>query len=90
VIVLLFVHERVNEEKFAAHGVTAFEVDQVLASDYVVIRNRKGRTGSHLLIGRSYGGRCITIPITPTDDPTIWRPVTAWPCKPAEERRLRD
>ena len=31
----------------------------------------------------------IAAPILPTDDPYVWRPVTAWYCKPAEAAALR-
>jgi hypothetical protein len=27
-----------------------------------------------LLIGETDGGRLLTVPIAPTDDPTTWRP----------------
>jgi hypothetical protein len=34
-----------------------------------------------LIIGRDRQDQCIAIPIEPTHDRTIWRPVTAWFCK---------
>jgi hypothetical protein len=78
-----------NMEKFAAHGLSDDEVLQVLDGPHIVEQNRSGRAAPYLLIGEDYGGQCIAIPIRPTDDPEIWRPVTAWPCKPAERARLR-
>jgi hypothetical protein len=79
-----------NRDKFASHGLTGEQVDEVLGNRFVVVRNRRGRRAPYLLIGRDNGGRCITIPIEPTTDPVVWRPVTAWPCKLSEEVRLRD
>jgi hypothetical protein len=78
-----------NEEHIADHGLTPRQVDQVLDDDYVVDWNRQGRRAEYLLIGRDYGGRCITVAIEGTTDLGRWRPVTAWPSKPSEEARLR-
>jgi uncharacterized DUF497 family protein len=83
-----FLYDDDNEEKFAAHGVTAVQVDQVLDGDITIHSNRKERRGLYLVIGRDYGGRCLAVPIEPTHDPVVWRPITAWPCKPNEEARL--
>ena len=77
-----------NEEKFASHGLTATRIVQVLDGPMVVVPNRKARRATYLLIGRDHGGGCIAIPIEPTFDPTVWRPVTAWPCKRHEQARL--
>jgi len=60
-----------------------------LESEYVMIRNKSGRAGERLLIGRDYGGRCIAIPIQRWGPDGLWRPVTAYPCAPHEERRLQ-
>ena len=84
---LLF--DEVNESKFGDHGITAEQVLDVLALPHVIERNRGGRSASHLLIGRDRGGRCLAVPIEATYDKQLWRPVTAWPCKPGEELKLR-
>lgn len=73
-----------NEEKFAAHGVSARQVAQVLDSAYLVIPNRKRRRGLYLVVGRDHGGSAITIPVENTRQPTVWRPITAWFSKPHE------
>lgn len=70
--------DRDNREKFHSHGVTARQVLQVLRNRHVVAPNRRNRRANYLLIGFDDGGACLTIPIEPTPDPTIWRPVTAW------------
>jgi hypothetical protein len=76
-----------NEAKFWTHGLAAKFVRQVLEGPYTIRPNRKGRRASHQVIGRDRQRRCIAIPIEPTHHPTLWRPVTAWPCK-ASERAL--
>lgn len=86
ILALLFDDE--NEEKFATHGVRPAQVEQILDDDYIVVRNRKGRRAEYLLVGRDWGGACIAVPVEPTHDPALWRPVTAWPCKETERNRL--
>lgn len=83
-----FIFDEVNEEKFAGHGIAADQVLQVLAHDYVTVRNRPGRRASYLVIGYDDQGRCLAVPITPTAEAGVWRPVTAWPCKDFEQLRL--
>lgn len=75
--------------KFWAHGIRTDQVEAVLDNHWITTRNRAGRTAQILLIGRDNQGRCLTVPILPTADPLIWRPVTAWPCKPSELAKLR-
>lgn len=83
-----FLFDETNEEKFAEHGLTDKSVIQVLENPVVVVRNRRNRRAAYLVIGRDFGGQCIAVPIEPTHEPTLWRPVTAWRCKQGEETRL--
>ena len=83
-----FTFDDENEEKLATHGLTARQLWQVLENEHLVVRNRKQRRAMYLVIGRDNSGRCIATPVEPTRDRTVWRPVTAWPCKPHEESRL--
>ena len=73
-----------NEAKFWSHGIEARPVVEVRDNHPVVKRNRKRRAADYVLIGRDNNGRCIAIPVVPTHDPYVWRPVTAWYCKPSE------
>lgn len=84
-----FLFDDENVDKFNAHGLSDNNVDQILDSAFLVIQNRRGRRGHYLIIGRDNGGRCIAVPVEPTRDRSIWRPITAWPCKASEESRLR-
>ncbi len=54
------------------------EVDQVTANRHVTAPNPRGESGSILLIGETDGGRLLTIPLASIDDPTGWRPATAF------------
>jgi hypothetical protein len=76
-----------NAEKLAHHGIAEFQVLQVLEDQFYIGRNKRGRRASHLVIGYDYGGACLTIPIAPTQQPGVWRPVTGWYSTPAERAR---
>lgn len=84
-----FLFDDDNEGKFTSHGLSARQIDQLLDEEFVVVPNRQARRAAYLLIGRDHGGTCIAVPIEPTPDPTLWRPVTAWPCK-EQERTVLD
>lgn len=75
--------------KAARHGIILPQLYAVLDNRHVLTRNRKDRAASHVLIGRDDQGRCLAIPVAPTEDPLIWRPITAWYCKPSEAAKLR-
>ena len=77
-----------NEEKFAAHGLSARHVTEILENIHVVLRNRRGRRGLYLVVGRDNGGACVAVPVARTHEPSLWRPITAWPCKPRERTLL--
>ena len=70
-------------------GISPADITRVLANRHVITRNRKGRAASHILFGRDAKGRCLAVPIVPTDHPYTWRAVTAWKCKPSEAAKLR-
>jgi uncharacterized DUF497 family protein len=84
-----FLFDDHNEEKCAAHGLHPRQLEQVLDGEITLVPNRRGRRGVYLLIGRDHGGTCIAVPIEPTRESGIWRPITAWPCKD-HERTLLD
>ena len=83
-----FAFDERNEAKIEYHGLDIALVLSVLDNRYTIRPNRKWRTASHLIIGWDRQGRCIAVPIEPTPEPGIWRPVTAWFCKPGEQALL--
>jgi uncharacterized DUF497 family protein len=80
--------DEVNLDKFAEHGVSARQVRQLLDDPFLVLPNRRNRRAPYLLLGRDHGGACLAVPIEPTGDPEVWRPVTAWLCKESERAIL--
>ena len=85
------------ELQFTDHAITSMfrrgidpdDLPAMLTTRHVVTRNRKGRAASHVLIGYDFQGRCIAAPIVPTHDPSVWRIITVWYCKPSEAAKLR-
>jgi hypothetical protein len=72
---------------------TPNEVFQLLANRHVTADNPQGpnpTTGAarYLLMGRTDGGRYLTVVVEATLDPTTWPPVTAWESAPAERKLL--
>jgi len=78
-----------NEEHIARHGISVCEVNQVIGNPHLIARNPKRDDGSRLLIGRTDGGRTVTVAVVPTEDPSAWRPVTAFDATPAHRTLLR-
>jgi uncharacterized DUF497 family protein len=77
-IVADLIFDEHNEREMARHGVTWDEVEQLRRNRKVFADNPRGGPGSVLLIGETNGGRLLTAALTPTDDPTTWRPATAF------------
>jgi hypothetical protein len=72
---------------------SANEIRQLLANDHVTAGNPRGPnptsgTARSLLVGRTDGGRYLTVVIEATLDPTTWLPVTAWESTPSERKML--
>ena len=77
-IAALIVSEQ-SEEHLARHGVSVTEVEQLLANPYVLLRSRRGRAATRLIVGRTNAGRVLTAAISTTDDAGAWRLFTAYP-----------
>jgi hypothetical protein len=75
--------------KLGARSISAEELAQLPRNAHATIRNRRGPQGRRLLIGRTDGGRALTLVIEETADPTSWIIVTGWSATLAERRILR-
>ena len=78
-----------NEREFAKHGVLVREVEQVHKRGFRLLRNAKAHAATHLMVGRTNGGRWLTTPIAPTARPGVWRPATAFPSRPVDRAKLK-
>jgi predicted ABC-type transport system involved in lysophospholipase L1 biosynthesis ATPase subunit len=81
-------------DKLGVRAISSTEAEQAIWNRHVVIRNRRGRAerrqreGRRLLIGRSDGGRLLTLVIEETIEPTTWLLVTGWESTLAERMIL--
>ncbi|WP_258347429.1 DUF4258 domain-containing protein [Saccharopolyspora gregorii] len=67
-----------NLEHATRHGVSADEIDQAISNPTKVARNKRARAASHLLLGRTRGGRPILVAIAYDEPSSTVRPITAW------------
>ena len=78
-------------DKLGAHGIAAEETEQLPQNRHVIVRNPRGRREPgkrRLLIGRTDGGRPLTLVLERTADPATWLIVTGWASTEAERRIL--
>jgi hypothetical protein len=84
-----FAFDDENLEALLVVGVTPGQVLEVIEHRHVTQPSRQPTSrASYLLIGRDAGGACLAIPIAPTYDASIWRPLTAWYCSDREQALL--
>lgn len=76
-----------NESELAAHGITALEAWQVLANEPTWARNKKGRAANWLAVGRTDGGRRLSLPVVYDPVRRRIRPVTGWDSNQGELAR---
>ena len=77
-------------DKLGARGISDEEAAQLPRNPHVTVRNPRGAEPKRrrLLIGRTDGGRVLTLVIERTVDPTTWLIVTGWGATLAERRML--
>lgn len=73
-----------NIEHLARHGIVPEEVEQITGNEYVTARNRRDSQNRICMIGRTDGGRMLTVVLEATYDDGIWRPITGWNATSAE------
>jgi uncharacterized DUF497 family protein len=78
-----------NEAHLAAHAVTAVELLQVFLDEPFWAANKKGRTGTWLMVGRTQGGRPLVAAVLFDETRNCIRPITARTCTDAEVARWR-
>ena len=75
-------------DKLGARAISAAEAEQSLRNEHVTVRNPPGDDPGkrRLLIGRTDGGRFLTLVIERTADRTTWLIVTGWDSTQTERR----
>lgn len=77
-------------DKVGARSITAEEVEQLLRNAHIIVRNpRAPDPGTRrLLIGHTNGGRCLSLVIERTVEPTTWLVITGWDSTDVERKLL--
>lgn len=78
-------------DKLGARGISAEEAERLLRNRHATVRNPRRASDSGervLLIGRTDGGRLLTLVIERTIEPTTWLIVTGWSSTEAERKIL--
>ncbi len=81
----------VARTKLGARDISTSEVEQLPRNRHATVRNPHGGGGEGervLLIGRTDGGRTLTLVLERTLDPTSWLIVTGWESTDRERRIL--
>jgi hypothetical protein len=75
--------------KLGRRDISDEEVGQLLRNANVTIRNPGvGDAGRRLLIGRTDGGRTLTLVVEPTIEPTAWLVITGWTASGHERKMI--
>lgn len=83
-----FVIDDYNEKEMNRHNVRVREVLQVLEGGFGLFRNANKHEAMYIMVGKTFGGRWLTIPIAPTAEYGVWRPATAFPARQADKTKL--
>lgn len=73
-----------NETELAGHAIAATEAWEVLANEPTWAPNKKGRAATWLVVGRTDGGRALTLAVVYDESRGLLRPITGWLCTPGE------
>ena len=74
-------------DKLGTRGIALNEAQQLPGNAHVTVRNPRDEAAARrLLIGRTDGGRVLTLVIEQTIDPTTWVIVTGWEATGSERR----
>jgi hypothetical protein len=79
-------------DKLGRRGIATAEAEQLPRNRHATVRNPHGEGGEgerRLLIGRTDGGKALTLVVERTLEPTSWLIVTGW-IATDRERRLID
>ena len=76
-----------NDLELASHGISQEEVESVFEEGPVWAPNKKDRAGDWLMIGRTAGGRALTIPLRLDETRLAPRPITGWDSTAGERTR---
>jgi uncharacterized DUF497 family protein len=85
---------RIAAEKLGRRAISIDETQQLIDNRYVIVRNAGGRRrqerelARRLVIGRTDGGRALTLVVERTSESTTWVIVTGWSATDRERKIL--
>jgi hypothetical protein len=84
------VFDDVNEAKFAVHGVSVVEVQEVFEGTPEYFENLIGRRAPYVMLGTTRAERMLLVPIERWGSGNLWRPVTAYEPRTAQAARFKE
>lgn len=78
-----------NESELARHQITSQEVEQVYDNNPWWGANKRNRPGNRLMIGRTDGGRLLTVVLRVSMNSETIRAITGWDSTRGERARAR-
>ncbi|MHB1537927.1 MAG: BrnT family toxin [Solirubrobacteraceae bacterium] len=77
-------------DKLGARSITTHDARELPRNEHAIVRNPHATSPGkrRLLIGRTDGGRTLTLVIEQTVDPTTWLIITGWDSSPRERKLL--
>ncbi len=79
-----------NEWELGRHGISLVDVLQVFVNDPVWARNKHNRSAQFKMVGRTDGGRRLTVIVLMAADSDLARPITGWDSTRGESRAMGD
>lgn len=76
-----------NERELWAHRILPWEVEQVFLNGAAWSRNKKAGSGDYKMLGRTDGGRRLTIVVQVKSRGRMLRAITGWDSTPGELTR---
>jgi uncharacterized DUF497 family protein len=70
--------EENESELWDPHRILPWEVEEVFWNEPVWVRNKKEGSGDYKMIGRTNGGRRLTIVVETKEVTRMLRPITGW------------
>lgn len=76
-----------NESELAAHGISPWEVEEVFGEGPKWAPNKRNRAGDWKMVGRTSGGRRLTVIVRFYEESALLRPITGWDSTSGERSR---
>jgi hypothetical protein len=81
--------DEANETEMGRHRVRGWEAAEVFCNGPVWAGNKRARSGEWLMVGRTDGGRALTVPVSYDPVRGVVRPITAWDSSASELARFK-